>query len=428
MEAEITDLSHNGRGVARVADKVVFIHGALPGETVRFKYTARQRQFDEGRVVDIVRPSADRVEPHCPHAETCNGCALQHLQPARQIEFKQKTLVDNLNRIGKVQAERLLEPLVGTQWAYRRKARLSVRWVEKKQRVLVGFREKDGRFVADCSGCPVLHPDIGERLSELSELIGSLSVYRRVPQLEIACGDQCSAIVVRHMDPLTADDIACLTGYMQASGLQIYLQAKGPDSVTPLQPGFPPLRFTLPEQGLVFEFGPLNFIQVNADLNRRMIARVLDIMQAGPQQRILDLFCGLGNFTLPLARHAGEVVGVEGDSALIALARHNAQLNDIQNVRYYAADLSEESDRPTWLDTPYDQVLLDPPRAGAEFILPQVAATGAARIVYVSCHPASLARDAGLLVHQLGYRLTAAGVMDMFPHTGHVESIAVFEK
>lgn len=428
VEAEIVDLSHDGRGVAKIDTKAVFVHGALPGETVSFKYTRKSRHFDEGKVVEVIKPSAERVQPRCEHFGSCGGCALQHLQESAQIAAKQRTLAENLQRIGKVEPSQWLEPLTADAWGYRRKARLSVRHVAKKGRVLVGFREQDGRFVADVRQCEVLDPRIGKRLEDLSELVGKLSIYQRVPQIEAACGDDLAAIVVRHLEPLEDDDLEHLRRFADDTGIAVYLQPKGPATIHALQPEDPKLSFRLPAYDLELTFTPANFIQVNTPLNRLMIDRALELLQAGPKDRVLDLFCGLGNFTLPLARQAGEVVGVEGDQALVDLACRNAADNRVDNVRFVAADLTEDPGRADWLQSPFDKVLLDPPRSGAREFLPHLLQTGATRIVYVSCQPASLARDAGILVNEYGFTLEAAGVMDMFPHTGHVESIALFSK
>jgi 23S rRNA (uracil1939-C5)-methyltransferase len=434
VELRVDDLSHDGRGVATRADKKVFVRGALPGERVRARLTACRRRYDEAETVEVLQASLHRVVPRCPHFGQCGGCSLQHFDTARQIAAKQNTLAQNLTRIGKVEPGQYWAPLTASPWGYRRKARLSVRYVAAKQRVLVGFRETYARFVADLAECHVLDPRVAAQLPALSQLLQQMQARQTIPQIEVACGDDRCALVFRHLEPLGADDLDRLRAFARASGLAVLLQPSGPASIHALEPpasGPGGLSFRLPEFGLELAFGPSDFVQVNADMNRRMVARALELLDPGPQDRVLDLFCGLGNFTLPLATRAGQAVGVEGDAALVAKARENAARNRLCNVEFHAADLAAErtahSGEP-WLQLRYDHALVDPPRSGAEAILPALAASGARRIVYVSCHPASLARDAGLLVHRFGYRLQGAGVMDMFPHTGHVESIALFER
>ena len=428
VDLRIDDLSHDGRGVASRGDKRVFVRGGLPGEHVRVRMTGCKRRYDEGEALEIVEVSPDRVEPRCPHFGVCGGCSLQHLDPARQIEAKHNTLRQNLVRIGKVEPAAWWEPLTGPSWGYRRKARLSVRYVHAKERVLVGFRETYGRFVADMRECHVLDPRVAGHLESLSSLIHGMAARQSIPQIEVACGDDVCAIVFRHLEPLVDSDLEKLRAFARVSGLAVMLQAAGPDSIEALEPGSVELTFRLPEFGLELAFGASDFIQVNAEMNHRMIARALDLLDLAPGDRVLDLFCGLGNFTLPMATRAAEVTGVEGDPELVRKAIANAARNKLGNVGFHAADLAVEPGSAPWLRGGFDKVLVDPPRSGAEFILPHVVASGATRIVYVSCHPASLARDAGVLVHQFGFRLLGAGVMDMFPHTGHVESIALFER
>ena len=428
IETEITDLSHDGRGVARVEGKAVFVRGALPGERVRAQVHRRHRAFDEANVVEVLEPSADRVEPGCAHFGVCGGCVLQHLSPERQIEAKQRTLLENLERIGGVRPRRVLPAMQGEPWRYRRRARMSVKRVEKKNKLLLGFREVDGRYVADLASCPVLHPDIGERLPEIAALIDGLDCGHAIPQLEAAVGDSTTALVLRHVQPLTTADEARVVEFCKRTGLAVFLQSGGPETVRPLWPTDAALSFGLPQYDLRFAFEPLDFVQVNAAMNERMIARALELLEVRPSDRVLDLFCGLGNFTLPLARFAAQVVGVEGDAGLVARARENALHNGIANVEYFAANLFMDQADSSWARRDYELVLLDPPRAGAAEILATLPRKSARRVVYVSCHPASLARDAKLLVEGHGFALTAAGVMDMFPHTAHVESIAVFDR
>ena len=437
FELEITDLSHDGRGVARRpegsanAGKTVFVAGGLPGERVRVQQTGRQRSFDEARVLEVLQASADRVDPRCAHFGTCGGCALQHLDASKQIHAKQRVLMENLERLGHVAPRRLLEPLVDSAWGYRRKGRFSVRRVEKKDRTLVGFREQDPRFVADLSECHAVLPAIGERIGDLSRLVDGLDARRDIPQIEFIAGDSADdfggvALVFRHLQPLSGRDRAALVAFGQAHGFAIFLQPGGNDTVHALWPASPRLAFRLAPWDITLEFKPLDFIQVNAGLNSRMIARALELLEAHPEDRVLDLFCGLGNFTLPLARLVREAVGVEGDAGLVRRARDNAALNGLGNASFHAADLAKDLRDEPWMRAGFDRLLLDPPRSGAIEVLRQLPLEGLQRIVYVSCHPGSLARDAGYLVNERGWTLEAAGVMDMFPHTAHVESIAAF--
>jgi len=425
---QVDDLSHDGRGVATREEKKVFIHGALPGERVEARLTDRKRRYDEAETLSVLQASPDRIEPRCPHFGQCGGCSLQHLAPERQIEAKQHTLEQNLARIGKVTPDTYWPPLTGPLWGYRRKARLSVRYVPKKGRVLVGFRERYGRFVADLRECHVLDPRVAEQLVPLADLVHGMEARSAVPQIEVACGDVASALVFRHLEPLSEADLERLRQFEADSGLAILLQPGGPATIHALTPPAPELTFAFPDLDLELAFGPSDFIQVNGEMNRSMVARALELLDPQPGDRVLDLFCGLGNFTLPLATRAGAVVGVEGDAELVRKGSENARRNGLDNVSFHTADLAADPGAAPWLRGGYDKVLLDPPRSGAEFILEHVAASGARRLVYVSCHPASLARDAGILVQQHGFRLRGAGVMDMFPHTGHVESIALFER
>ena len=429
FQIQILDLSHDGRGVARREDgKAVFVAGALPGETVLAEPTARSRRFDEARTLEVLAASPERVPPRCPHFGTCGGCVLQHLAQDRQIVAKQQVLLENLERIGKVASGRVLEPLTADSWGYRRKGRFSVRRVNKKDKTLVGFREQDPRFVADLGQCHTVIPQIGMKIQALAALVDGLQAREQIPQIEFIAGDDAIALTVRHLAPLEEADRAALAAFGHEHGFAIFLQPKGPDSVHPLDGQAPALSFRLPQWDVELAFEPLDFIQVNAGLNQKMIARALELLDAQAGERVLDLFCGLGNFTLPLARTVAEVVGVEGDAGLVARARANAQRNGLDNAQFFAADLTQDQRGTPWMRAGFDKLLLDPPRSGADEVLKQLPLQGIDRIVYVSCHPGSLARDAGYLVHERGYRLVAAGVMDMFPHTAHVESIALFER
>ena len=431
----IVDLSLDGRGVARWpeghanAGKAVFVSGALPGETVSVQQTARSRHFDEAKTLEVVEASPDRVAPRCPHFGTCGGCVLQHFAEERQIESKQRVLLENLQRIGHVAPQAVLPPLRGDSWGYRRKGRFSVRRVEKKDKTLVGFREQDPRFVADIGECHVVVPQLGFKVAALGALVDGLDARRDIPQIEFIAGDAQIALVFRHLQPLSDADKAKLAAFAEAEGFSIFLQPGGIDSVHPLTGDAPQLSFRLPQWDIELLFRPLDFIQVNAKLNEAMIARALELLDVQPGERVLDLFCGLGNFTLPLARAAGdgEVVGVEGDAGLVQRARANAAHNGLGNATFHAADLVQDLAAQPWLKAGFDKLLLDPARSGAIEVLKQLPLKGLKRIVYVSCHPGSLARDAGFLVNDAGWTLREAGVMDMFPHTAHVESIAVFD-
>ena len=429
FQLQILDLSHDGRGVARRDDgKAVFVAGALPGETVVVEQTARSRHFDEARTLEVLDASPDRVQPRCPHFGTCGGCVLQHLAEDRQIVAKQRVLLDNLERIGKVAPGTVLPPLTADSWGYRRKGRFSVRRVNKKDKTLVGFREQDPRFVAELRECHTVIPEIGMKIQALAALVDGLQAREQIPQIEFIAGDAAIALTVRHLVPLGEADRAALAAFGREHGFAIFLQPKGPDSVQPLEGEAPALSFRLPQWDVELAFEPLDFIQVNARLNDGMIARTLEMLDLQPEHRVLDLFCGLGNFTLPLARRVREVVGVEGDAGLVARARANAQRNGLGNAQFFAADLTQDQRGTPWMRQGFDRLLLDPPRSGADEVLKQLPLKDIRRIVYVSCHPGSLARDAGFLVNERGYRLVSAGVMDMFPHTAHVESIALFER
>jgi 23S rRNA (uracil1939-C5)-methyltransferase len=433
FQIEIVSLTHDGRGVGRRAEgqanpgKTVFVSGALPGEIVMAQQTARQRSFDEARAVQILQASADRVDARCAHFGTCGGCALQHLDEAQQIHAKQRVLMENLERIGHVTPDSVLPPLTDASWGYRRKGRFSVRRVEKKDKTLVGFREQDPRFVADIAQCHTVIPQIGLKVSALAALIDGMDARREIPQIEFIAGDDTVALVFRHLAPLSQRDRDALVAFAREHGFAIFLQPGGIDSVHALWPEEPKLAFRLPQWNVELRFRPLDFIQVNAGLNQKMIASALELLDAQPGDRVLDLFCGLGNFTLPLARSVREVVGVEGDAGLVMRARENALHNMLANAQFHAADLAQDLRGQPWAREGFDRVLLDPPRSGADAVLKQLPLKGLKRIVYVSCHPASLARDAGYLVNERGWKLRAAGVMDMFPHTAHVESIAMFE-
>lgn len=426
--ARIDSLAHDGRGVAHVGGKATFIDGALPGEEVLFVYRLQRKRYDEGDVVEIIAPSPQRVTPRCPHYTVCGGCSLQHLAPAAQIQMKEELLLEDLRRIGDVVPEEVMPPLIGPHWGYRRRARLGAKYVEKKQAMLVGFRERRSSYLADLGRCEILHPAVGERLPELRELLRGLRAYNRIPQVEVAAGDEAVALVFRHLDPLDEADRAALRAFGERQGFLIYLQPGGPGSVVPLWPEDARLVYRLPAYAIELEFRPVDFTQVNGTMNRLMVDQAMDLLAPHSHERVLDLFCGLGNFTLAVARRAAAAVGVEGDPNLVQRAADNAGRNGIANAEFHAADLDAADALWPWAGKRFDKILLDPPRTGALEAVRRIGALGASRIVYVSCNPATFARDAAELVHAQGYRLLRVGVMDMFPHTTHVECMALFEK
>lgn len=424
---EVAALNHDGQGVIR-AGKTAFVAGALPGETVRFQRVRRHRQYDEARLLEVLTPAPDRVQPRCAHFGVCGGCALQHIAPEAQLLSKRRELEDNFERIGRVTPDAWLEPLEGPVWQYRRRARLGAKYVTKKGRVVVGFRERLAPYVAALDRCDILAPPMDALIEPLGAMLTTLSIRERLPQVEVAVGDSSVALVLRVLSTPTDADLDRLRAFATEHGVTFYLQSGGIETVTPLDGKHAELSFALPDFGLELAFEPTDFIQVNGAINRALVTRAVNLLAPTADDRVLDLYCGLGNFTLALAKRAGSVIGVEGDAGLVARARANAARNGLDNVEFHAADLSklEESAR-LWAGRPITQVLIDPPRVGAKDILPAVAKLAPRRIVYIACHPGSLARDVGTLVHEYGFRLRSAGVLDMFPHTTHVESIAVLE-
>jgi 23S rRNA (uracil1939-C5)-methyltransferase len=426
-------LNHEGWGVVRAAAgaKVTFVAGALPGELVEYRTRRRQRGHDEAELVAVLEPSPQRIEPKCVHFGQCGGCALQHLAPAAQLEVKEAQLRESLRRIGKVEPRQWLAPLHGDAWGYRRRARLGARYVHKQGRSLVGFREKLSSYVAEVEQCPVLRPEVGSIVGELSRLVSRLSIPTRIPQIEVAVGDATTVLVLRVLEPPSAGDRELLRQFEDAHHLCILLQAGRPDSLEPLSGRQPDLWYTLPNHGLRLAFEPADFIQVNGAMNQQLIDRVLELLQLEATSVVLDLFCGLGNFTLPIGRHAGRVVGIEGEAGLIARARANAAANELHNVQFHVADLAGAEAVQRCLNlaggSGYTHVLIDPPRTGALDVLPALARIAPRRLAYVSCHPGSLARDLGILVTEHGFSLRQAGIVDMFTHTSHVESIAILD-
>jgi len=526
-EGVVAAITHEGEGIIR-GGKTAFVAGALPGERIRFRRTKRHRQHDDAQLLEVLEPAADRAQPRCAHFGVCGGCALQHLAPESQLAAKQLELKDNLERVAQVMPDQWLEPLRGPVWNYRRRARLGAKYVIKKGRVVVGFRERLAPYVAALDRCDVLAAPADALITPLSEMLTGLSIRERLPQIEVAVADNATALVLRVLSPPTPDDIAKLHAFEKEHQVRFYLQPAGLDSVHRLPPrageegmgglgatpraaaapslaagtdsaeqhalppnlvtaadsaerhahllnlataadsaerhahllnlataadsgerhalppnlGFAsgtashpaelPLTYALPAFDVTLEFTPTDFIQINGPINEALVSRAVELLAPEPNSRVLDLFCGLGNFTLPLARKAAQVVGVEGDRDLVKRASANARRNGIDNAEFHIADLAKAigdtpATAPAWAKQPFDYILLDPPRAGAREMLPTVARLAPKRVLYISCHPGSLARDTGMLVHQFGFTLRAAGVLDMFPHTTHVESLALFE-
>jgi 23S rRNA (uracil1939-C5)-methyltransferase len=427
--ADITSLSHDGRGVARVEGKVVFIDNALPGERVRYRPGKRRRAHDTGAVVDVVTPSPQRVTAKCPYFGVCGGCTLQHLESRAQVAVKQDQLLQNLDKLGKVRPAAVLPPVRGPSWGYRRKARLGVRFVPKKGGVLVGFRERRKSFVTPLAYCETLDPRISKLLPSLRDVISGLSCPDRVPQVEVARGDNALAMVFRHLEVLTDRDTDNLKRWGDTQRVQVFLQPGDLDSIHPLaENNVEPLYYRLDDFGVEIEFGPTDFIQINRDVNRALVNKVVDLLELNPEDRVLDLFCGLGNFTLPIARRADMVTGCEGDPALVERATRNAKHNECDNAVFSCVELNGGQSRAMLEQHQHNKLLMDPPRTGAIEVIKNLGSGAFERIVYVSCNPATLARDTGVMVNVHGFRLTAVGVVDMFPHTQHVESLALFDR
>jgi len=439
---EIKSLDADARGVGHLENedgtpgKVIFVEDALPGERVSYEVKRKKKNWESGRMVTLQRASSMRVEARCEHFGYCGGCSMQHLEPTAQVAIKQRTLEDNLWHLSKVKADNIMRPLQGPTWGYRFRARLSVRHVEKKGTVLVGFHERASSYVADIRYCHILPPHLGGMLMPLRELVGALSIYNQMPQIEIAVGEETTALVLRIMAPLTAKDEELVKAFADAWGIQWWLQPKGPDTVYPFYPLDKELYYTLPEFGVRMPFKPTDFTQVNHQINRVLVHKALRLLDVQKDERVADLFCGLGNFTLPLATQAREVVGIEGSTTLTTRALENAKANGLaEKTTFYTRNLFEVTAADLVALGRFDRMLVDPPRDGAialALALAELRESGQAallpkRIVYVSCSPSTLARDAGILVHRAGYAMKKAGVVNMFPHTSHVESIGVFE-
>jgi 23S rRNA (uracil1939-C5)-methyltransferase len=420
----VAALTHEGAGVVH-AGKAAFVAGALPGEMIRFRRRRSHGQHDEAQLEEILTPSPERVTPGCRHFDICGGCALQHLEASAQLRLKEAQLRDNLQRLARATPSRWLAPIPGPSFGYRRRARLGVKYVERKDHVVVGFRERSSNLIAAIDRCEVLSPPMDALITPLRELIARLSIRARLPQIEVAVADNAVALIMRVLDAPSDSDRQVLLEFEQQRGVSIYLQPGGIGTVQPLSPGAPVLSYQLPESQLELSFLPTDFVQINAVVNRALVSEALRLLELTAESQVLDLYCGLGNFSLALARHAGQVVGVEGDPALVERARANAARNAITNAQFHKADLSRDISDAPWLKQGYTHVLIDPPRIGARELLPRIAQLAPERLLYVSCHPATLARDIGILVHEHGFELLAAGVVDMFAHTAHVESVAL---
>ncbi len=427
---DILSLDHEGHGVARIDSKVTFVDGALAGERAEISIYRKHAKYNSANAVAILKASAQRTDPRCKYFGRCGGCSMQHLEASAQVAAKQRVLEENLARIGKVESDIILPALHGPSWRYRTRARLSARWVDKKGGGLVGFREKRSSFIADMSSCEVLTADVSTLIQPLRELIGRLSNADRIPQIEVAVGEHVTVLVFRLLEPWTEGDAVIVRSFAEQHRVQIWEQSKGPDTVRPFWPNIAPeLSYSLPEFDLVMPFKPTEFTQVNTAINRALVSRAMRLLSPQPGERIADLFCGLGNFTLPIARSGAEVIGIEGSAELVERARENALRNHLPNARFAVDNLFEMTPEKFTALGHFDKLLIDPPRSGAiEVVKSLPEADGPQRIVYVSCDPATLARDAEVLCHVKGYRLEAAGVANMFPHTAHVESIALFSR
>jgi 23S rRNA (uracil1939-C5)-methyltransferase len=425
----VESLDQEGRGVAHSDGKVIFIEGGLPGEMVEFASYRRKPNYEFAEVRRILRASPSRVVPRCRYFGVCGGCSMQHLEPRAQVAAKQRVLEENLARIGKVTAETMLSPIHGPTWEYRYRARFSARHVAKKG-TLVGFRERHSSFVADMQTCEVVPARISALLVPLRQLIASLSIRERLPQVELAIGDAVDILVLRVLEPPDASDRDKLRQFAAEHRVQLFMQPEGPDSIYPLLPlDAPPLQYRIPDFDLIFPFKPTDFTQVNHEINRVLVRRAITLLDPQPDERIGDFFCGLGNFSLAIARSGAQVTGIEGNAGLMRRARENAVRNGLEaRCRFVARDLFAITGEDWSGLAPFDRMLIDPPRDGAIELVKAIGESPPVRIVYISCNPATLARDAAVLVHSHGYRLSAAGVVNMFPHTSHVESVALFER
>lgn len=431
FNAVIERLSDEGRGITKnKAGKTIFIDNALVGEEVIYTEHKRNKNYNEAVANEIIKSSSDRITPECEHFELCGGCAMQHVSHDFQVKHKQEVLLNQLSHFGKVTPNKILEPVLDKKFNYRHKARLGVRYVAKKEKVLVGFREKSTNFITDIKSCKVLHQKVGDSILDLSVLIASLSIYKSIPQIEVAIGDIDVALIFRHLEAFTEEDNQKLISFGEQKDFHIYLQPKGIDSIKKIYPADNNLRlsYKINEFDVAIQFHPTDFTQVNPSINRKLISLAIELLDVKPEDNILDLFCGIGNFSLPIARKAKHVIGIEGSKLMVERAFENAKHNNISNADFFAADLTKITGAEPWLDKKITKALIDPPRSGADKVIYEIAKLKLEKIVYVSCNISTLARDAGILVNELGYSLDMAGILDMFPQTAHAESIAVFTK
>lgn len=429
---QVTDLNADGEGVLRDDGKVVFVRDALPGESISYRLRKRRRRHDNAVLEEVLTSANDRVEPGCAHFGVCGGCSLQHLDIDAQRSFKQQQLLNTLAQIGETEPAEVAPPVTGPDWGYRRRARLGAKRVEGKGRTLVGFRERDVPYIADIQACEVLVPEVGHQLELLQQTLDRLTIRNRLPQIEVAAGDNGIALVMRILDPLTTADRAILDELADQTGWWLYLQPAGPDSVRPMRQNTPTLHYALPDFDVHLAFEPTDFIQINGAVNRGMVTQAIDWLAPESGDTALELFAGLGNFSLPLARRGVQLTTVEGEAGLVERARANAQHNGLSDqITAEVGDLyrnPEELGAAAWAKQKYSLALLDPPRSGAREVLPIIDGAGVERLLYVSCHPGSLARDAGILTRDYGFTLECAGILDMFPHTKHVEAMALFTR
>jgi 23S rRNA (uracil1939-C5)-methyltransferase len=432
-KALITSISHDGRGITHVDGKIVFVEGALPEEEVRFIYGKRHKNFDEAFAAEIIKPAATRVTPKCRHFGICGGCNLQHMESGTQLALKQNSMLEQLEHFGQIAPQEILPPITGPIYGYRCKARLSVKFVTKKNKVLVGFHEKNGRFIADIAACPILHDSVATKITELAQLISGLSTFQYIPQIEIAVGNKEPALVLRHLKEFSQDDLKLLKNFAKEFNFKIYLQPKGKESVHCLTDENLYLNYSIDkntDNKCELLFHPCDFTQVNQEINQKMIAQVIELLEPQKSDSILDLFCGLGNFTIPLAKRCARIIGIEGDNEMVKRGQENAAYNNVDNANFHKCDLAQEAEKiaqESWAKLQFDKILLDPPRTGALEIVKLLPKLNPKKIVYVSCNPSTLARDAKELAIQ-NYTLTKIGIIDMFPHTSHVETIALFCK
>lgn len=427
--ATITGTSHDGRGIAHINGKTIFIEGALIGEEVEFEYIKKRSRFDEGKLTQLILASPDRVIPECDFFGICGGCSLQHMNASQQITLKQNILLEQLQHMGGVVPKEIMPPILSSRLGYRRKARLGVKYVFKKEKMLIGFREKNGRYLADIESCAVLHPSVGQKIPLLRSFIMELESYLHIPQIEVAVGENATALIIRHLVPLTTSDLSKIAEFAKYHNFHIYLQSGGPDTAALFYPNNiqPRLSYQLQDYGIELLFHPTDFAQVNSEVNQKLIHLAIELLAPQPTEIILDLFCGIGNFTLPLSRFCKHVIGVEGCELMVERGYENAAHNAIMNVEFICKNLADNNYNDRWVDSEFQRILLDPPRTGAWEIVQRIPQWNAARVVYVSCNPATLARDSGYLCSH-GYELLKVGVLDMFPHTSHVEAIALFAK